>query len=163
MLNATDIKSLFLIPFLTKIEGETTYNDIREAPFKLKTNAGSVHSDLVVGGNSLLGLVLSPSLYLILGVSVFNIPLHPGYLPVIPDRSTVATTIKLMQQHNVHTTQFDITKSCDGALKKQILAAYCNDYVEVVFNANAGFAQTKILELLNHLYDSYGTITTIKM
>ena len=35
MSNAIDIKSSFPIPFLTKVEGEPTYQDIHEDHFKL--------------------------------------------------------------------------------------------------------------------------------
>ena len=59
--------------------------------------------------------------------------------------------------------KFDRNKSCDDTLKRKILAAFQNDYVEGVDNGNVGFAQTTTLELLNNLYESYGTITPIKM
>ena len=60
-------------------------------------------------------------------------------------------------------TQLYITKACDEAPKQKILTAFHNDYVEGVSNANVGFAKTKTLELINHLYYSYGTITPIEM
>ena len=39
-----------------------TYNDIHEAHFKIKTNAGFSESDLGGGVNGLLGLVMPPDL-----------------------------------------------------------------------------------------------------
>ena len=77
MLNITYIKSLLPITFLTKVEGEPTHNNTREVHLKLQINVGSVHSDLGVGGNGLLGLVMRPALYLILTKSEFNLPQHP--------------------------------------------------------------------------------------
>ena len=68
-----------------------------------------------------------------------------------------------MQQHKVHTTQFDTTKSCDDALKQQILEVLYNDYAEEASNTDVGFVQNTKLKLLNHLYDSYGAITPRKM
>ena len=46
---------------------------------------------------------------------------------------------------------------------KKILSCFHNDNVEVEANANVGFAKTTTIKLLNHVYDSYGTITPIKM
>ena len=82
---------------------------------------------------------------------------------MIPDGSTSAAKTKLVQQHKVIKTQFDITKACDDSLKQQPLEAFHNDCMEGVSNANVGFAQTTTLELPNHLYDSYGTITPSEM
>ena len=56
-----------------------------------------------------------------------------------------------MQQHKVHTTQFDTTKSCDDALKQQILEVLYNDYAEEASNTDVGFVQNTKLKLLNHL------------
>ena len=55
--------------------------------------------------------------------------------------------------------QFDITKSCDEALKQRIMVALHNDYMEVVANTSDGFTQTTTLELINYLYNSNETIT----
>ena len=74
---------------------------------------------------------MRPDLYLILNGVAFNLPQHPGYLPVITYRSAAATTSKLVQQHKVKNTQFDITKSCVDSMKQKIMAALHNDYVEV--------------------------------
>ena len=82
---------------------------------------------------------------------------------MIPEGSTGATTSKLLQHNKMHKTKFSITKACNGALKEQIMASFHNDYVEVLGNTNVGFAQITTIELLNHLYGSYGTITPIEM
>ena len=68
-----------------------------------------------------------------------------------------------MQQHKVQKTQFDITKACEDNLKQQILEIFHHEYVEGVDNENFGFAWNTILELLYHLYNSWGTITPRKM
>ena len=54
---------------------------------------------------------------------------------------------------------FDITTACDDALKQELLAAFHNDYLEGLANANIGFATTTTLELINHIYNSYETIS----
>ena len=99
------------------------------------------------------------ALYRILTGSAFNCLQHQRYLLVIPDGATSSTTSKLVRQHKAHKTEFYITKSCGDALKQHLLTAFVNDYVEIVKNASVGFAKTTTLELLNHLYDSYETIT----
>ena len=82
---------------------------------------------------------------------------------MIPYGDTAETTSKLVRHHKVQKTTFDITKACDDAQNQKILAAFHNDYVEVVANANIWFAQTTTIELINHLYDSYVTITPSEM
>ena len=103
---------------------------------------------------------MRPDMYLILNGSELNLPQHPGYLPVILYGATEATRSELLRQHKVIKTTFYITKTYYDALKQQILSSLQNDYVERVSNANVGFVQTTALELLNHLYNSYGTITS---
>ena len=110
---------------------------------------GSIHRELGGGGNILLGLVMNTSLYLIITGSELKFQQHTGYLPVIPDGSTRATTIKIVQQHKVQKKQFYITKARDDALKQHIIAAFHYDYVEGVANGIFGFANNKALELLN--------------
>ena len=68
-------------------------------------------------------------LYLIITGLEFDHPLHPGYLPEIPDGATAVTTSKFVRHNKVVRTKFDITKACDDALKQHILAAFQNDYV----------------------------------
>ena len=46
---------------------------------------------------------------------------------------------------------------------QQIILSFHNDYLEGLANTNVGFAQTTTLKLLNHMYDSYGTVTPIEM
>ena len=69
MSNATYINYYFPIPFLTKFEGEPTYQYIHEAHLKMKTNKGSNQSGIGGKGNGLIGLVMCLSLYLILNGS----------------------------------------------------------------------------------------------
>ena len=102
-------------------------------------------------------------LYLIMNVYTFNHIHHPGNLPVIPDGSTWETTSGLLHQKKVNKTQFDITKTCDNALKQKTLSAFYNNYVEGLANENVGFAQYTTIKTLNHLYNSYGTITPSEM
>ena len=73
-------------------------------------------------------------MYLTVKKLAFNFPHHPSYLPVMPHGAIGETTSKLVRQHMVQNTQFEITKSCDDALKQQVLAAFNNDYVEGVAN-----------------------------
>ena len=106
---------------------------------------------------------MHPDIYLILIGSEFNHPHHSGKLPVIQYGATGETTSELVQHHKLNQTQFDITKVCNESLKQQIMARFQNDYAEAVANANFGLAYTKTLKLINHLYNSYVTITPSKM
>ena len=90
---------------------------------------GPIHSNLGGGFNGLLRLSMNTNLHLIMTGWAFNLPQYPGYLLVIPDGSTSATTREIVQYYKVHKTKFDITKSCDDALKKKILASFRNYYV----------------------------------
>ena len=81
------------------------------------------------------------ALYRILTGSAFNCLQHQIYLLVIPDGATSSTTSELVQHNKDHKTKFDITKVFYDSLKKQIMAAFHNEYVEGVTNANVGFAK----------------------
>ena len=77
---------------------------------------------------------------------------------MIPYGATGETTSEIVWQNKVHRTQFYITKSCDDSLNQQIPTVFHNGYVEVVANT-----QTTTIKILNHLYNSYGTVTPREM
>ena len=106
---------------------------------------------------------MRPALYLIMDGLDLNRPQNSGYLPVTPDGSTGAITRKLVQQNKVKNTIFYTKKNCDDSLKLKILESFHTGYVEGVANVNVCFTQNKTIKLLNHLYDSNGTITPSEM
>ena len=91
--------------------------------------------------------------------SAFNAPNTHDTFQWTTDGHMEATTSELVRQNKVHRKKFDITKSCDEALKQRIMVALHNDYMEVVANTSDGFTQTTTLELINYLYNSNETIT----
>jgi hypothetical protein len=127
---------------------------------ELNTNAISIPSNR---GNGLLGLyalVVSPATYTAAAGVVFNPPTNPGIAPIIPVQATIPMITELNRQFLADNKEFMIYKSTEASLKKLLLEAVPSTYVNKLKDKSLGFATVTTLMLIEHLIDTYGTITT---
>lgn len=94
-----DLRTSFLHPNITPINGEPHFEEIQRVHALLKSNAASVASALGGGAHGLLGLVTTPATYLRITGAAFNIPANPGITPTIPPGATAAQIGALTRQH----------------------------------------------------------------
>ena len=79
---------------LTKIHGEPNYESIKCLHLQIKTNAGSVPSNLGGGNFGHLGLVVTQAKYALISNAPFVCPVHPGPC-VIPPKLLVNVALSL--------------------------------------------------------------------
>ena len=158
-----DIRSSFPQPTVLTIEGEPTYESIKNLHDVLKSNAASVPSTLGGGAHGLLGLVLIPAVYQAVTGAVFTRPNNPGAAPVINPAATQAQIGVITRQYNADNKQYLETVRTDQALKQQLLGAVENIYIESLRNQYTGFTTVTTLALLTHLYDTYGQISALDL
>jgi hypothetical protein len=162
-LSVDTIRDSFPYVTIPKQTGTPTYESINEVHQKLKANASSIQSELGGGTHGLLGLMLRPNRYLELTGQPFVFPINPGPTTVIPEGATAAVTSALIRNHNELLRIFRETTRTDQALKQQLLATFDDMYLKALKNRHTGYTSVTSLELLLHLYGTYGRITQIDL
>ena len=158
-----DIRNSFPQPTLQAITGEPTYADIKKLHTALKSNAASISSSLGGGVHGLLGLTLSPGIYLIITRSEFEIPDNPGTSAVILDDLTAAQINAITRTYNTNYKIFTETTRTDSELKQQLIDAVETIYIEDLCNAHTGYTGVSTLDIITHLYNNYGHITSMEL
>ena len=157
------IRDSFPFPTIPKLTGLPTYESIRSIHMKLKSNAASIPSTLGGGNHGLLGLVLAAATYQLFTGHAFVMPLNPGAVPVIPAGATAAHTGELVCQHGENLQMYQETQRTDQALKQQLLNAVDEMYTRGLRNPHTGYSNVTTMGLLTHLYNTYGSITSMDL
>ena len=148
-------------PFLTvdPIVGQPTYDSIKELHKKLNANAASIHSHLGNGKLGLLYLTVKPEVYNTLSDIEFVPPVNPGPTVNYPEGGTQFQLTAAEKAHKESTKIFFQYDSTDKALKQLLIGAVDDMFINAVSDAHVGYANVTTLELLTHLYSTYGRIT----
>ena len=157
------IRDSFPFPTLPKQMGVPTFETIKAAHMKLKTNAASIPSTLGGGNHGLLGLVLTNAVYNTLTGHNFVLPNNPGAVPTIPNNATAAQIGEEVRQHGERLRCYQETNRTDHALKQLLLNSFDEMYTRGLRNVHTGYSNVTTIALLNHLYTTYGCITTMDL
>ena len=152
-------------PFLTvdPIVGQPTYEAIKELQKKLNANAASIHSHLGNGKLGLLYLTMTPEVYNTLSDVAFVPPLNPGPNVTYPPEGTQYQIRAAEKLHSESTKLFKQYDACDKALKQMLIGAVDGMFLTAKCDPYVGFANTTTLELLTHLYKTYGRISDVDL
>jgi hypothetical protein len=120
-------------PELTKIIGVPTYNTLHKLNQEIKSNAISVHSNLGGGQHGHLGLVVSPTAYVILSNTPYHCPDLPEELE-IPAGGTRHAQDLLERTHKEGLRLFHEVRGIERALTQQIVTAVNPQYIAAMRN-----------------------------
>jgi hypothetical protein len=90
----------------------------------------------------------------------FVVPEPPPLNPVLPNGATTAQITELTRQHTADTHVFNEYCRVELALKKQLTDSVDPLFLEAEEDPDVGFANKTVHELLQHLIDEYGDITS---
>ena len=158
-----DIRNSFPQTTLRKIAGEPSYADIHELHNIIKSNAASIPITLGGGDHGHLGLVLGATTYLTVAGVAFTMPVNPGAIPTLPVGRTSAQINTVTHTFNHEFKTYTEAKRSDTALKQQIIDAVDEIYIEEQRNQHTGYTSVTTMELITHLYDTYGSITSVDL
>ena len=161
--SADQIKKSFPEDPLTEIHGEPTYETIASLHRTLNSNASSVHTTVGGGNHGYLGLTVNGPSYITLTGSAFIPPTNPGPVPIIPPGLSAAQIAEMERRHKENRRIFNEYSNVGKALKKQLIEAVNDTYLRTMRHNVYGFAGTTVLQLLAHLYDAYGGITSTEL
>ena len=111
------VKTYFIHPTLTPIQGEPEYSTLKVLKNETKANASKVTSNLGGGSHGHLGLVLTPAEYAMISAVPYVRPLHPGPLN-IPAGTTNHESNRLTVTHTEAIRVFRETVEVEKAILK---------------------------------------------
>jgi hypothetical protein len=164
------IVASFPFPELSLIGDATTkptYHSLLTAQTALNTNAASIDTTHGTGLHGLLVLTMAPTEF----AAMINPPnnadadananananTHPA--PPNPGALAPDATIAAARHHAERLFHYHTYHSTDKALKKLLLAACPDLYLSAIKHSRTGYATTTTLQMLTHLWSTYGDIT----
>jgi hypothetical protein len=161
---AESILGRFTYQTLPRIVGVPTYASIQLLVDDLKANAASIPSELGGGDLGHLALTVPPQVYATLSNTPWVAPINPGPTPpaLLPN-ATAAQINANRYRHLENIKIFRTYNNVQSALKQQILAAVEDIYVRTLRNTHTGYTMVTTLQLLTHLYTTYGQLTPMAM
>ena len=142
---------------ITPIEGLPTYETIKLVNDELSANAASVHSTLGGGNHGYLGITVTTAVYATISNTAFASPtMHTQ-----PNTAglTGPQISALNRAYDANVKKFREYCAVEGALKKQLLVAVDDIYLEAIKERYIAFGNKTLLDLLTHLYATYAKIT----
>jgi hypothetical protein len=123
-----------------------------------------------LGGGTLghLGLIVSDASYAIIapataaGPTLWTTPQSPGWAPASTDTTAAQiSAARHVWEEDVHT--YRTYTSVQQALKKQIISVFEPMYLDILNDNMVGFANISARDMLDHLFSTYGKITTVDL
>jgi len=156
---SSGVAAQFPKPVLTSITAKPDAASIKILKQELFANAISIPTTRGGGALGHLAILMSPAAYLAQAHAAFVVPAHPGLHPVHGDPTAAARIAETNRAHAVAIREFTLYTSVSNALRQCLIAAVHPIYFVVLNNALLGHANNTPLMLLDHLDNTYGTVT----
>ena len=135
-----------------------TFRTLRVAQLQLNMNAISVRSHRGDGNHGHLVLTLTPAAFLLTTNVPFIVPPMPLLDPVHVAGATAAQITEDNRIHAAARAEYEKYHDTDNALRALLIAAVPFKYIEAIAHPTLSFAQTTTVQLLTHLWSTYGKI-----
>jgi hypothetical protein len=150
-------------PILSPIADDATiptYATLMTAQKQLNSNAGSVFSTEGTALHGHLVLTAQPARYLQLTNNIVHpVPVYPAPLQI----GFGADPADVAVQHRAFALAASIFRlyyTTDNALRQQLIAACPNRFINALNDPEFGYNNVTTLQLLTHLWNTYGRITS---
>ena len=151
----------FPIKDITKHSGDPKFQAILYSHNQLKANTASILANIGGGHFGLFGLIIQSKTYETLTGSPFVKHTNPGTRPSYPTGISVETAAEILWQHKVNQGEFHTMHNTYLVLTKQIVRAFDGLYIKVIKIRHVKFLGVPSLDIIQHLYKSYGTINQV--
>jgi hypothetical protein len=148
---------------LPKVTGEPTFEDLKVIRRLLNTNAMSVSSYVGGGRHGHLGIIMTNEEYFAIAADIFPVPDNPGASPEVVVGMTAAVNAELTRLHREATQVYRTYHNVDQAIKKLILEAFDDAYLNALSDEVVGYANCTSLDLLTHLLTFYAMIAPTEL
>jgi len=150
-------------PSFPKQEGEPTYDKIQTIHKLAAANATSVDTTRGGGQHGYLALVLDANTYTTLTGQAFMPPANPGPVPVIAGNTRSAQVAVQENAHKERLREYKEYKAVGKALLQLTTNAFEEKYLRHLKNKYTGFNNVTVLQVFQHLYNTYGNITELEL
>jgi hypothetical protein len=147
---------------LPKVTGEPTFEDLKDIWRLLNTNALRVSFCVGGGRHGHLGIIMTNKEYCAIAADAFPVPENPGASPEVVVM-TAAVIAELTRLHREATQAYRTYHIVDQAIKKLILEAFADAYLNALSDKVVGYANCTSLDLLTHLLTFYAMIAPTEL
>jgi hypothetical protein len=123
----------------------------------------SVSSYVGGGRHGHLGIIMTNEEYFSIATDVFPVPDNPGASPEVVAGMTAAVIAEFTRLHQEATQVYCTYHNVDQAIKKLILEAFDDTYLNALLDEVVGYANCTSLDLLTHLLMLYAMITPTEL
>jgi hypothetical protein len=148
---------------LPKVTGEPAFEDLKVIRRLLNTNDMSVSSYVGGGHHGQLCIIKTSKEYFTIAADVFPVTDNPGASPEVLVRMTASVITELTRLHREATQVYRTYHNVDQAIKKLILEAFDDAYLNALSNEVVGYADCTSLDLLTHLLTFYAMIAPTEL
>lgn len=156
----------FLRPTLTPVcepGGKPHYASIAKVQLELDENSASVHSTGGDGRHGHLTLTMVPAKFSRVSRVPFITPVHPGPYPIHASTTTGPQISAANAEYDAALRHFRLYTATEQGLRAMLIKAVPIMYFEALLSEDMGFATVTTLQLLTHLWSTYGKITSAEL
>jgi hypothetical protein len=148
---------------LPKVTGDPTFEDLKVIRHLPNTNAMGVSSYVGGGRHGHLCIIMTDKEYFSIAADIFPVPNNSGASAEVVVGMTAAVIAELTQLHREATQVYRTYHNVDQAIKKLILEAFDDAYLNALSNEVFGYANCTSLDLLTHLLTFYAMIAPTEL
>jgi hypothetical protein len=148
---------------LPKVTGEPTFEDLKVIRRLLNNNATSIASYEGGGRHGHLGIIMTHEEYFAVAVDVFPVPNNPRPPAAVVAGMTAAVIAETTRLHKEATQAYHTYHNVDKAIKKLIIEAFDDAYLNAISDKIVGYANFTSLQLLTHLLTYYAMIAPTEL
>jgi hypothetical protein len=143
---------------LPKVTGEPTFENLKVIRRLLNTKSMSVSSYVGGGLHGHLGIIVTNEEYFTIAAHVFPVPNNTGASAEVVTGMKASVIAEMTRLHKEETQVYRTYHNVDRAIKKLILDAFDDAYLNALSDEVVEYANCTSLDLLTHLLTFYAML-----
>ena len=140
-----------------------TQETFKEVQVQLNANDVSIFTNLSNGQHGFSPLTISDAQYKLVSTVTFVFLVNSGAAPTYPTNVTSARIKQADDAHDQTYRLFKVYTLANKTLKQILLGTIEEEYYRVLHNNLIGYANVTTSDIIQHLYTSYGNITSTQL
>ena len=150
-----DIKELFKVKYLTKLDGEPTHDWLETIEKEMGRNALAVECSFGGGRSGCLGTVYNNARFKAKAGHDWVVPSSRGAFPIFPNNASIAQKKQLISEFIESEKDRKTVKICEELLKGQLIEAVDENFILELKDDMMDYDGVTLVDMLKHLRDEY--------